>query len=299
MNTIHVEFNPYDISTIRFVANVQNCNVGSVSKEFEQILHHATLAQLTHVHNNYDNLEVATQKELKLKLIREEMNRKTRIQKPLADAGVSILGHSKAAAEKQNQHPSVAPIPITGERKVSTPLNTAKSPDEDMKELRPDYYGGEENPFEPFKIIEYYNLSFFAGNVLKYLLRAGVKDKSKHVEDLRKALTYLVREIMIVKKKKEKETAVNPKADVDSGNSGLYSGYQDCNGYDIQSGDLVEYMYLAHKYKNLLVEYKDSKWKLGNFWLEGIREKDLKIIKKYHGGAPGSGLTDSQAEAAR
>lgn len=39
------------------------------------------------------------------------------------------------------------------------------------------------------------HLSFCAGNAVKYLARAGLKDPSKHVEDLRKAAWYVQREI--------------------------------------------------------------------------------------------------------
>lgn len=39
------------------------------------------------------------------------------------------------------------------------------------------------------------DLNFFAGNVVKYICRAGKKDPSKHVEDLEKAKWYLTREI--------------------------------------------------------------------------------------------------------
>lgn len=59
----------------------------------------------------------------------------------------------------------------------------------------PLYYGGEENPFEPIKIIEHYNLNFSLGCVIKYILRAGKKDVNKTLEDLRKAEFYIKREI--------------------------------------------------------------------------------------------------------
>lgn len=61
--------------------------------------------------------------------------------------------------------------------------------------IRPEHYGGDENPFEPIKIIEYYNLEFSLGNAIKYILRAGKKDQSKYVEDLQRAVQYLNFEI--------------------------------------------------------------------------------------------------------
>lgn len=39
------------------------------------------------------------------------------------------------------------------------------------------------------------DLSFCAGNVVKYVCRAGRKDPDKHIEDLEKARWYLDREI--------------------------------------------------------------------------------------------------------
>src|SRR5512146_2254470 len=72
---------------------------------------------------------------------------------------------------------------------------------------RPEYYGGEENPFEPIKIIEHYNLNFNLGSVVKYVLRAGKKPNDSGsdirenmwelgaLKDLRKAYTYIGFEI--------------------------------------------------------------------------------------------------------
>ena len=55
----------------------------------------------------------------------------------------------------------------------------------------PRHYQGQQ--FEVIDIIEDYQLGFHLGNVLKYTLRAG--KKSDRVEDLRKAVWYLEREI--------------------------------------------------------------------------------------------------------
>ena len=38
-------------------------------------------------------------------------------------------------------------------------------------------------------------MNFCRGNAVKYIVRAGLKDKSKEVEDLEKAIFYLRREI--------------------------------------------------------------------------------------------------------
>jgi hypothetical protein len=62
---------------------------------------------------------------------------------------------------------------------------------------RPVYYGGADNTYEVFNVLEAWGLDkdFYLGNVIKYLARAGKKDSSKIKEDLQKALVYLQRRI--------------------------------------------------------------------------------------------------------
>ena len=57
----------------------------------------------------------------------------------------------------------------------------------------PSHYQG--HKYEAIAIIQDYDLNFCLGNVLKYLLRAGRKDPTKKLEDLRKAKQYLEFEI--------------------------------------------------------------------------------------------------------
>lgn len=59
----------------------------------------------------------------------------------------------------------------------------------------PEHYGGASDPYEAIKIIEAKKLGFHLGNVIKYVLRAGIKDKTKTIEDLKKAQWYLSRHI--------------------------------------------------------------------------------------------------------
>ena len=59
----------------------------------------------------------------------------------------------------------------------------------------PAHYGGDDNPYEAIKVIEAWELGFCLGNVVKYLSRAGRKDPATELEDLKKALWYLQREI--------------------------------------------------------------------------------------------------------
>ena len=59
----------------------------------------------------------------------------------------------------------------------------------------PSHYGGEESPYEAIKVIEAVGFGFNLGNAYKYMARAGKKNPDKKLEDLRKALWYLKREI--------------------------------------------------------------------------------------------------------
>lgn len=48
---------------------------------------------------------------------------------------------------------------------------------------------------EVIDAIESWELGFHLGNTVKYIARAGKKDKRKYLEDLNKALYYLKRQI--------------------------------------------------------------------------------------------------------
>ncbi len=71
-----------------------------------------------------------------------------------------------------------------------------------MKESvnHPTHYGGEANTYEAIKVIEAWGLDFCLGNVVKYISRAGKKDPSKELEDLKKAMWYLNRRIEQIQK---------------------------------------------------------------------------------------------------
>jgi hypothetical protein len=62
------------------------------------------------------------------------------------------------------------------------------------------YYGDKDSPYEAIKIINFHNLNFNRGNVLKYILRAGKKYADKEIEDLKKAKNYIDYEIERLKK---------------------------------------------------------------------------------------------------
>lgn len=62
---------------------------------------------------------------------------------------------------------------------------------------RPDHYGGQGSVYEVFNVLEAWEIDkdFYLGNVIKYIARAGKKNKSTKKEDLQKALVYLQRRI--------------------------------------------------------------------------------------------------------
>lgn len=57
----------------------------------------------------------------------------------------------------------------------------------------PEHYNYGE--LEAIDVIEDWDLGFHLGNVVKYISRAGKKDKNTEIQDLKKALWYLSRKI--------------------------------------------------------------------------------------------------------
>ena len=74
---------------------------------------------------------------------------------------------------------------------------------ENNKEMvnHPEHYGGSENIYEAIKVIENWDLDFHLGNTVKYISRAGKKNKEKELEDLKKALWYLQHHINTLENK--------------------------------------------------------------------------------------------------
>lgn len=58
----------------------------------------------------------------------------------------------------------------------------------------PAHYGGD-TVYEAIKVIMAWGLGFNLGNAVKYIARAGKKDPTKRLEDLRKGRWYLDYEI--------------------------------------------------------------------------------------------------------
>lgn len=74
-----------------------------------------------------------------------------------------------------------------------TVLGEERALSSDIVSHPPHYADGWSNGAEVIDITEH--LSFCAGNIVKYVCRAGRKDPDKYVEDLEKARWYLDREI--------------------------------------------------------------------------------------------------------
>lgn len=202
--------NPFSLDFVIFLTNVQNSNPKTTEKETKQIVKNAKFDFLKYVFENQNDIEFRHDGKFVIQLIAEELD-----SRKVAINASPELSKIKTQFEPWSERDSRYVIP---DNRIDAQVSLEK---QDLKQriqreakrvsqetngqLRPGYYGGEENPFEPIKIIRHYNLSFEAGNAIKYILRAGVKDKSKHIEDLRKTLTYIQFEITRVEELIKKE----------------------------------------------------------------------------------------------
>ena len=66
----------------------------------------------------------------------------------------------------------------------------------------PEHYGGDVT-YEPIKFISFWRMTFNLGNCVKYIVRAGRKDRDKMIVDLEKAKFYLDYEIQLLKGERE------------------------------------------------------------------------------------------------
>ncbi len=75
---------------------------------------------------------------------------------------------------------------------MAGPTRTSRVVKEDDPVNHPSYYADQADPaYEPIKVIDAWRLGFCLGNCIKYIARAGRKDPSKTIEDLKKARWYL------------------------------------------------------------------------------------------------------------
>ena len=74
----------------------------------------------------------------------------------------------------------------------------------------PNHYA--DGKIEVIDFIEDKHLNFCLGNAVKYIARAGKKDRSKYVEDLEKAVWYLKYEIEKAEKKQTNAVPLSARA---------------------------------------------------------------------------------------
>lgn len=111
--------------------------------------------------------------------------------------GEKNIEHLPSDGEGFDLYPSASNSKTEDIEKVAPANRITDGPSDVIRKdaIRPEHYGGEANPFEPIKIIQHYNMGFELGNTIKYVLRAGKKDPSKYIEDLKKAIQYIQFEI--------------------------------------------------------------------------------------------------------
>lgn len=92
----------------------------------------------------------------------------------------------RRAKDHAGDHMDKAPPGVGWVEAMSLPEKTS-----DVPGIRPDHYGGPDNPYECIKVIHAWDLGFDLGNVVKYVNRAGKKPDNLALIDLKKAQTYL------------------------------------------------------------------------------------------------------------
>ena len=80
-------------------------------------------------------------------------------------------------------------------------MNTQNEQQKDDPVNHPSHYM--DGKIEVIDFIEDKGLNFHRGNAVKYIARAGKKDKNKEIEDLKKAVWYINREIKRLEAKHE------------------------------------------------------------------------------------------------
>jgi hypothetical protein len=104
-----------------------------------------------------------------------------------------LADHDKAVRDSQRVQPGFVTVPPVEEYADDIRALNAQYAVEATADPvdRPEHYT--RYPVEPIELTQH--LNFCRGNAVKYLIRAGHKDAAREVEDLRKALWYVEREI--------------------------------------------------------------------------------------------------------
>ena len=95
---------------------------------------------------------------------------------------INMSGHSKQSSTNKEEN---------NEREVSVKTN---KDNKGGNVNHPAHYGGD-TTYEAIKVIEAWSLGFCLGNTVKYISRAGKKDRLRELEDLKKAAWYINRRI--------------------------------------------------------------------------------------------------------
>ena len=83
--------------------------------------------------------------------------------------------------------------------KIQMKVNNREAPMEQNQVNHPSHYN--QGKIEVIEFIEDQKLGFNRGNAVKYTCRAGKKDPSKEVQDLEKAIWYLLRDRELIRAK--------------------------------------------------------------------------------------------------
>jgi hypothetical protein len=111
------------------------------------------------------------------------------------NGGSGLCGCTMAGTMVPNPKRNITPIYT----QATATTITYNQPKEQVD--HPSHYGGKDNQYEAIKVIDAWNLGFSLGNTVKYISRAGKKDPTKEIEDLKKALFYLEHHIKTLEKK--------------------------------------------------------------------------------------------------
>lgn len=125
----------------------------------------------------------------------------------------------------------------------------------------PAYYGGKDNPYETIKVIEAWGLddNFDLGNTVKYISRAGKKDKACLLQDLMKAQFYLNHEVEklhkydgnyeLMKADERKARLLDEKKELEEDLDDLQSRFADLQADGVIDVDIDELIKAVSKYK--------------------------------------------------
>lgn len=134
----------------------------------------------------------------------------------------------------------------------------------------PAYYGGKDNPYETIKVIEAWGLddNFDLGNTIKYISRAGKKDKACLLQDLMKAQFYLNHEIEKLHKYDgnyeqmradvRKARLLDDKKELEEELDDLQSRSADFQADGVFDVDVDEFVKAINKYKEKISNYKEE-----------------------------------------